>query len=139
MIEIIKFMFSEEKLMKEAFSIRKKVFVIEQDVSEEEEYEYEEESTHFLLRYNKTPVATARYRKTKEGIKLERFAVLQKYRGKGIGFKILESMLYDLKDNTSLKYMHAQIQVVPFYEKAGFKKVNGLFKEAGIMHYKMIM
>ena len=36
-------------------------------------------------------------------------------------------------------YMHAQIQVLPFYEKLGFLKEDGLFEEAGIMHYKMVL
>ena len=52
--------------------------------------------------------------------------------------KILLKMLEDLKDVNDQKYMHAQIQVVPFYEKAGFIKVGELFEEANIMHYKMI-
>ena len=38
-----------------------------------------------------------------------------------------------------LKYMHAQMQVIPFYEKIGFKKIGDSFEEAGIMHYKMIL
>jgi predicted GNAT family N-acyltransferase len=33
--------------------------------------------------------------------------------------------------------MHAQTDVIPFYEKMGFKKSGGEFEEAGIMHFKM--
>ena len=35
--------------------------------------------------------------------------------------------------------MHAQTDVLPFYEKMGFKKSGNEFKEAGIMHYKMTL
>ena len=81
----------------------------------------------------------ARYRRTKEGIKLERFAVIKSKRGKGYGLLILKAILEDLQENMELKYLHAQVQVVPFYEKVGFKKRGELFEEAGIMHYKMII
>ena len=135
---IKKFEFSNKELMEISHKIRYEVFVIGQNCPEELEWENEEESTHFLLIEDNQPVATARHRKTEKGFKLERFAVLEKERGKGYGLKILKAILDDLKKHHELKYMHAQIQVVPFYEKVGFKKVGKLFEEAGIMHYKMI-
>ena len=52
--------------------------------------------------------------------------------------QILQAILHDLKDEKALKYMHAQEQVIPFYEKVGFIKEGDLFEEAGIMHYKMV-
>ena len=137
MVEIKKFSFDDEKLMKEAHKIRYNVFVIGQNCPEEIEWEFEEESTHFLLLENDIPLATARHRKTKNGFKLERFAVHSKARGKGFGMLILKAILEDIKDSKLLKYMHAQEQVTPFYEKVGFEKSGDLFEEAGIMHYKM--
>jgi len=137
MVEIKKFRFKDESLMKEAHKIRYEVFVIEQDCPEELEWEFEEESTHFLLLENNVPLATARHRKTLSGLKLERFAVHKRARGKGFGMLILKAILKDIKDSNALKYMHAQVQVIPFYEKIGFKKSGNLFEEAGIMHYKM--
>ena len=139
MISIKRFTFSNNDLIQKAFKIRQEVFVIEQEVDPKEEYEFEEDSIHFLLFNNKNPCATARHRKTRNGIKLERFAVLKSERGKGYGLAILNAILEDLKDEQELKYMHAQVQVVPFYEKVGFKKIGELFEEAGIMHYKMII
>ena len=137
MVEIKKFRFKDEVLMKKAHKIRYDVFVIGQNCPEELEWEFEEESTHFLLIEDNTPIATARHRKTDNGFKLERFAVLSQARGKGIGMLILKAILEDLKDSNALKYMHAQEQVIPFYEKVGFKKSGNIFEEAGIMHYKM--
>jgi len=137
MIEIKKFRFKDEVLMKKAHKIRYDVFVIGQDCPEELEWEFEEESTHFLLIENNIPLATARHRKTENGYKLERFAVLSQARGKGFGMLILKTILEDIKESNALKYMHAQEQVIPFYEKVGFEKSGNIFEEAGIMHYKM--
>ena len=137
MIEIKKFRFEDEELMKKAHKIRYDVFVIGQNCPEDLEWEFEEQSTHFLLIENNIPLATARHRKTDNGFKLERFAVLSQARSKGFGMLILKAILEDIKDSNALKYMHAQKQVIPFYEKVGFEKSGNIFEEAGIMHYKM--
>ena len=137
MVEIKKFRFKNEVLMKKAHKIRYDVFVIGQNCPEELEWEFEEESTHFLLIENDIPLASARHRKTENGYKLERFAVLSQARGKGFGMLILKAILEDIKESNALKYMHAQEQVTPFYEKVGFEKSGNIFEEAGIMHYKM--
>jgi predicted GNAT family N-acyltransferase len=139
MILIKKFTFENKPLREKAFEIRHKVFVIGQNCPKDLEYEFEEESTHFLLFEDEVPLATARHRKTEKGFKLERFAVLETARRKGYGMQILQAILHDLKDETEVKYMHAQQQVIPFYEKLGFVKEGDIFEEAGIMHYKMTL
>lgn len=139
MIDIKKFTFGNSELMQKAHQIRHKVFVIGQNCPEELEWEFEEESTHFLVFDNKKAVATARHRKTEKGYKLERFAVLASERGKSYGKKVLQAILSDLADFNGLIYMHAQVQVLPFYEKLGFEKEGEIFEEAGIMHYKMVL
>ena len=139
MIEIKKFHFNNAELMNTAHNIRYDVFVIGQNCPEEIEWEFEEESTHFLVYDNNEAVATARHRKTKKGYKLERFAVAESNRGKGYGHIVLKAILEDLQDITEMIYMHAQIQVLPFYEKLGFIKKGNVFEEAGIMHYKMVL
>ena len=96
MISIKKFTFENKALREHAFAIRHKVFVIGQNCPEDLEYEFEEESTHFLLLDNNIPLATARHRKTRKGFKLERFAVLETARGKGYGMQILKAILEDL-------------------------------------------
>ena len=138
MIKIKKFIYKDKKLMRTAHNIRHQVFVIGQNCPEEIEWEFEEESTHFLVYDNEIAVATARHRETKNGYKLERFAVLESERGKNYGNMVLKAILEDLSDFNGLIYMHAQKQVLPFYEKVGFRKEGKLFEEAGIMHYKMV-
>ena len=139
MIIIKKIVFENKIEMHNCFKIRKKVFVEEQNCDPKDEYEFEEESTHYLLSEKNIPLATARYRKTENGIKMERFAVLKAERGKGYGLKILQQMILDLSHSKLTKYLHAQVQVVKFYEKVGFKKIGKKFDEVCIMHYKMIL
>lgn len=140
MIRVIKIV--HQKDLQEAFSIREKVFVIGQNVAKEDEYdEHEAISTHFLCFYGDEPCGTARWRITEKGIKLERFAVLEDYRGKGIGSALVQSVLEDIKRSPSkdqLKYLHAQLSAVALYEKFGFVKEGDVFEECGILHYKMI-
>ncbi len=137
MITTKRFNFSDKEYMKIAHKIRHEVFVIGQNCPADLEWEFEEESTHFILLKNKTAVATARYRKTNYGFKLERFAVLDKHQGKGYGHIILKRLLDDLKNCNEKIYLHAQSQVIPFYEKMSFSKHGDEFVEAGIKHYKM--
>tara|TARA_B100001758_G_C18169286_1_gene483379 strand:- start:108 stop:539 length:432 start_codon:yes stop_codon:yes gene_type:complete len=139
MTEIKKFTFSEKNLMRIAHKIRHEVFVIGQKCPAHLEWEFEEDSTHFLVFDNNKAVATARHRKTTKGYKLERFAVLRTLRGKGYGHMVLKAILDDLKNFKGLIYMHAQSEVLPFYQKLGFTKEGQEFEEAGILHFKMTL
>lgn len=124
--------------MMEIFEVRRKVFVIEQEVDPEEEYdEFEETSRHFLAKYDGTVCGTCRIRKTANGMKLERFAVLKTYRSKGVGGELLKRCLAELKDSQEKVYLHAQLHAIPFYEKYGFCTFGPQFEEAGIQHFKM--
>ncbi|WP_192821387.1 GNAT family N-acetyltransferase [Rufibacter sp. LB8] len=123
-----------------AFKIRETVFVVEQNVPAEEEYdEFEKSSTHYLATANGIPCGTARWRVTDKGVKLERFAVLQEYRSQQVGSAILQKVMADVQAAHPGKkmYMHAQVHAIPFYGRHGFTKVGELFSECDIDHYKM--
>lgn len=125
------------KGMEHAFEIRRQVFVIEQKVDPAEEYdEYENSCTHLLARHTGVPCGTARIRKTENGYKLERFAVLAQYRGKGVGAALVEGCLQRLEAGT-YAYMHAQEHALPFYAKHGFEAEGERFWECDIPHFKM--
>lgn len=122
------------------FAIRRKVFVEEQKVSEEDEFdEFETTSNHYLLYINEKPVGCARWRFTSDKIKLERFAVLKEHRGCGLGGLILERILTDILSLGKPIYMHAQLSAIPFYEKFGFVKQGEQFEECGIQHFSMYL
>jgi predicted GNAT family N-acyltransferase len=127
-----------------AFSIRRHVFVDEQRVSAEEEYdEYEGTSTHFLARMDGTPCGTARWRRTSKGVKLERFAVLSAFRGRGVGRALVQGVLNNVfsqqPEPIESIYLHAQVSAMPLYASFGFVSVGPMFEEAGIQHYKMVL
>jgi len=120
------------------FSIRRDVFVKEQNISEKIEFDDENvDATYVIAQYKNMFVGTARYRITGFGIKLERFAVLKSYRNLGIGKKLALYILNSFK-NDKLIYLHAQESVIDFYSKLGFKRIGSRFFEAEIPHQKMI-
>lgn len=124
--------------LEKAFAIRRQVFCVEQNVSEEIEMdEFDNVATHILAYIDDKPVGTARWRFTAEGAKMERFAVLKEYRGKGVGEALVKYTLNKLKDNDFI-YLNAQESVIKFYEKFGFEVVGDRFYEADIEHKKMI-
>lgn len=132
-----RFSFSDQDLFAKAREIRHKVFVEEQNVDSSLEYEHDEEAQHYLLILGEKAIATARWRKTEKGIKLERFAVLPQYRNRGFGEMILAEVLKDVTKEKAVIYLHSQLRAVPFYQRAGFEKMGNPFTEAGIEHYLM--
>src|SRR5580698_7320870 len=118
------------------FAIRREVFVGEQNCPPELEWEHEEESNHFLATVDGVPAGASRWRKTDKGYKLERFAVLEEFRG-GVGKALVQAVLDDLPADATYVYMHAQLLAITLYEKFGFEKTGPQFEEAGIQHYKM--
>ena len=138
MISVLSCNFSDTRLCTEIFRVRNEVFVSEQQVDRAEEFDsYEESSLHYLGTWNGEPAGTARWRITKGGIKLERFAVLLPLRKNGIAAAILKAVLKDVVPLKKRIYLHAQVTAVGFYEKYGFKKEGPMFSEANIDHFVM--
>jgi predicted GNAT family N-acyltransferase len=135
-LQIIKI--KTEKELEQAHEIRLRVFVDEQKVDQRIELdEHDREASHILALINGKPVGTARWRLTDEGMKLERFAVLKEYRGKGVGKALVKYILNELEDEGKI-YLNAQESVIHFYERLGFQVRGDQFYEAGIPHKKMV-
>ena len=133
---------TDQNELNSAFKIRKEVFVVEQKVNEvDESDEFEDSAFHFLAKLDETPVGTARWRFTENGVKLERFAVLKEFRGRGIGQALVRSVMADISTHpnthSKTKYLNSQLIAVPLYEKFGFQKVGDIFEECNILHFKM--
>jgi len=140
MIRIISFSFSDQDLFKQAFAIRQAVFVAEQGVPAALEYdEHEAEATHYLLYFDNKPVGTARWRRTDQGIKMERFAVLPEYRNKGLGKILVDKVLQEVVPFGHPVYLHSQRRACSLYKRHGFVISGAVFIEAGIEHYKMLL
>lgn len=138
-ISVIKI--QSEADLQEAFAIRREVFMKGQGVSLEDEYDgFDKSSQHYLGFVNDKPAGTARWRRTGEGIKLERFCVLPAFRRQGLAAELLKSVMADIlgaKKSGEKIYLHAQMEVIPLYEAAGFEKVGIEFLECNISHQTM--
>jgi predicted GNAT family N-acyltransferase len=124
--------------LEKVFAIRHEVFVIGQNCPADLERANEEESTHFLVTVDGEPAGASRWRKTNDGYKLERFAVLSKFRGHGVGQALVKAVLADLPADADYVYLNSQTPAVSLYERFGFEKSGPEFEEAGMMHYKMV-
>jgi predicted GNAT family N-acyltransferase len=117
-------------------AIRKSVFIDEQHVPKELEWDGQDTvCTHFLAAVNAVPVATARL--TPQG-QIGRMAVLKDYRGKGVGSRLLATVI-DQARHAGYKqvFLHAQVNVIEFYQKHGFSAQGEVFMDAGIAHQTM--
>lgn len=130
---------SDQAELERAWAIRRVVFVIGQNCPEELEWENEEESVHFLALLDGIPVGTARWRETENGYKLERFAVLEEARHRGVASALVQTLVNELSPNGKLLYLHAQLEAAPLYARFGFKPKGENFWEAGIEHVKMVL
>lgn len=137
MIQVRKITAPED--LKKAFAIRDKVFVQDQNVPAHLEHEHDDIAHHFLATLNNEVVGAARWRKTENGYKLERFAVLKEARGKGVAKAIIAAVLNDIPKEATYIYLNAQLDAIPVYEKSGFIKQGPMFEEAGIQHFKMVL
>lgn len=129
-----------DEQLRDAFSVRKQVFVEEQHVSAEEEYdEFEETSKHIVIYDEDIPVGAGRFRIV-DGIgKMERICVLSSHRKKGIGKIIMDALEAYAKEESLPKLkLHAQTQAESFYKKLGYQTASDVFIEADIPHVVMI-
>jgi predicted GNAT family N-acyltransferase len=124
--------------LEKAFAIRHEVFVVGQGCPAELEHDLEDDSVHFLATVDGVPAGACRWRKTDKGYKLERFAVLSKFRGFGVGQEMVKAVLSDLPIEADYTYLHAQTPAVSLYERFSFEKIGPEFEEAGIKHFKMV-
>ncbi len=122
-----------------AVRLRTQVFVEEQKIDSRLEIDENENIASYVVVYaDGKPVSTGRYRETEKGIKMERFATLPEYRGKGLGRIVVNELLKEILPLEKTIYLHSQESAVDFYLKNGFILIGEPFLEAGIRHYKMI-
>ncbi|WP_282034838.1 GNAT family N-acetyltransferase [Metabacillus indicus] len=131
---------SDEELQ-DAYDVRTKVFVEEQQVPEEEEIDqFEREASHVVLYDGDQPVGAGRFRILNGVGKMERICVLPEYRSKGAGKMIMEKLeeIAAAKDMQTLK-LNAQTHAEAFYERLGYCTITKeTFLDAGIPHVTMV-
>ena len=120
-------------------SVRRTVFVKEQKVPEELEWDDADERAYHVLAtaVDGKPIGTGRLRLD---CHIGRMAVLKSWRGRGVGSAILSMLvLFARKEGCSQVRLHAQTHALDFYARFGFAPVGGPFDEAGIPHQAMAL
>jgi len=129
-----------DKELKEALKVRKKVFIEEQGISEDIELDgHDSEALHIVVKYGERIIGTARVLFLAPDVaKIERMAILEAFRRKGIGSKIISFLNTELKNRQISKIvLHAQYSSVAFYKSCGFVESGVPFDEADIRHLRM--
>jgi len=129
----------------DAFAVREAVFVDEQGVSPDLEYDEHDEApdtTHCVAYRGDQPVGAARLRPYENAdrptAKVERVAVLADERGAGIGRAIVARAHGVARERGFERAsLHAQTSVREFYAKLGYGATGDVFEEAGIPHVAM--
>ena len=118
-------------------ALRRTVFIEEQHVPEELEWDDADERAYHVLAMSEAgePIGTGRLKLDGQ---IGRMAVVRRWRRRGVGAAILQALL-DLarKEGCPTVRLHAQTHAIPFYAKCGFETVGEEFDEAGIPHRKM--
>ena len=119
--------------------IRTVVFVEEQNVPQEEEWDGRDDTAIHVLAMTPDgkPVGTARLLDSGQ---IGRMAVLRDYRNHGIGGSMLNQLVkIAAENNIGNLFLNSQFDAIPFYKKFGFIEQGETFMEAGILHRKMIL
>ena len=118
-------------------AVRNEVFVLEQAVPEDEEWdEHDARSCHVIARDpDGRPIGTGRLTPLNAS---GRMAVLRDWRGRGVGAAILRSLLERARElHLPAVELHAQVHAVAFYARAGFVEFGEEYDECGIRHRSM--
>jgi YbgC/YbaW family acyl-CoA thioester hydrolase len=131
-----------DELGREARAIRTAVFVHEQQIPAEMEWDAADASCVHAVAYNRFGMAlgTGRLLEHAPGVaKIGRMAVLQAMRGADIGRALLDSLVDCARQRGETEVLlHAQRSAAGFYTRAGFSARGSPFEEAGIAHVEMV-
>lgn len=141
--EILKFSELTADDMYEIAKSRFEVFVCEQKITEEQDFDDKDKLCHHvLLKEDGRVVAYSRivpkgmaYDYTSIG----RVLVLQSHRKKGVAQEMMKACLKFIKENLheNTVVLSAQLYVKSMYEAVGFKVISEVYDEVNIPHVKM--
>lgn len=123
----------------DAFYVRRKVFIEEQEISENAEFDGSDEGTTQAVVYCEgTPVATGRLIQEGSEMRIGRVAVLKDFRKRGAGRKVITALEKKAVEMGIKEiYIHAQTQAEGFYTALGYTPYGEVFLEEGISHISM--
>lgn len=128
------------KPFEDAMHIRRIVFQKGQRISEKDDFDGNDDTaTHIVVYHKEQPVGTGRLRKVNEDtVKIERVAVLEAMRGRGIGKLIMQTLdAHAASMGTQRATLDAQTHAKAFYESLGYQAEGEAFEEVGMPHIVM--
>lgn len=130
-----------QKDMVDIMRIREAVFINEQNVPAEQEWDdLDTSSIHFLAIDGQYTMGTARLTKeTEDCARISRVAVMKDWRGLHIGDELLKSIINEaIEQGFIILTLTAQKHATKFYAHFGFEIVSDEFLEVGIPHVEMV-
>ena len=131
-----------DELGREAQRIRSAVFIDEQKIPAEMEWDAADAECLHAVAYNRfgMALATGRLLEHVPGTaKIGRMAVLPTMRGSAIGRAVLDALMAAARARGEREVLlHAQTSAAGFYQRAGFSTRGPEFEEAGIAHVEMV-
>jgi len=125
----------------DAGRIRNEVFIGEQGIPAEMEWDAGDNDAVHAVAYNRLglPLATGRLLEHVPGVaKIGRMAVVAGSRHNRVGRAVLDALLDAARARGDREaVLHAQLTAAPFYERAGFVRRGPEFDEAGVGHVEM--
>ena len=119
------------------FWIRNLVFVVGQGITAEPEVDGRDpECSHALVRVGGKVVGTARVFDRRRPCVVGRVAVLEAFRGRGLGRAMMQ--VIQEKFGAGGAELHAQAHLEAWYGGLGWRRVGEAFVEAGIPHVTMV-
>lgn len=117
--------------------IREQVFILEQAVPVELEWDEQDASAwHFLVLADQQPIGTARL--LADG-HIGRVAILPAWRGQQIGSALMQAVIAEAEQRALIpQQLAAQTHALSFYQRLGFRVIGEVFMDAGIPHQAMI-
>lgn len=125
-----------DRLKPAAQLVRQQVFIEEQGISAEDEWdELDAVSLHFIFYDDGHPVATARLLPQNS---IGRVAVLKSHRGQGLGLLLMQSIIKQAKgEQREYLVLSAQVYATAFYRQLGFDEIGEEYLDCGIPHIDM--
>lgn len=132
---------SSEAEIAACLRLRWTVFVEEQGVRPSDEVDAHDrgDAVHALALIDSVPCGTGRFVFVERGVaKLQRMAVIDDVRGKGVGAALLRFLEEEARRRGAARFtLWAQTHARAFYEKAGYAACGEQFDDAGIPHVAM--
>ena len=127
---------SWEELQHDAKLIREQVFIQEQQIAVEDEWDAEDAvSVHFVVYDQDQPIATARLLQNNS---VGRVAVLKSHRGLGIGKLLMQQIIQQAKlEQREFLKLSSQVHAIQFYAALGFKVEGEEYLDCAIPHIDM--